>query len=91
MKIQAMTEIELVLLRNWMCEIYNTGKGFVGVSQSQLIALHKKLEELDTELLKRVLDDGKSIASFVDENFDETLKQIRADNFTIGSNNDPTK
>ena len=78
MKVQAMTEIELVLLRNWMCEIYNAGRGFVVVSAAELVELRKKLEELDAELLKRVLTDVTPVASFVDENFESTLEQVRA-------------
>lgn len=80
MKIKAMTEIELVLLRNWMCEIYNAGRGFIGITPPQLIKIRKKLEELDAELLERVLDD-ETLMSFSDENFEETVKQVQTGKF----------
>lgn len=83
MKVQSMTEIELVLLRNWMCEIYNSGRGFINLKSDQLVGLRKKLEELDAELLDRVLNE-KTIGTFVDENFEATLEQIR----TGASNSD---
>lgn len=81
MKIKVMTEIELVLLRNWMCEIYNAGRGFIGITPHQLVKIRKKLEELDAELLERVLKDDEALISFSDENFEETVKQVQTGKF----------
>lgn len=80
MNVKVMTEIELVLLRGWISEIYNSGRGFAPVSQQQLLGLRTKLVELDTELLERVLEDPKQI-SFNDEHFEETIKQIQSGEF----------
>ena len=77
MNVKVMTEMELVLLRGWMIEIYNNGHGFVTATKDQLAGLYKKLEQLDAELLLRVLEE-KIVASFVDENFEKTLEDIRA-------------
>lgn len=77
MKAKNLTVVELVLIRNWMIEVYNLGKSFVPVDKKQLLLLLRKLEEVDSELLNKILYDEKPIANFVDENFEATLEQIR--------------
>lgn len=80
MNVKVMTEIELVLLRGWMSEIYNSGRGFVTINKEQLLKLGAKLSELDAELLERVLEDPQQML-FNDNNFEETLKQIQSGEF----------
>lgn len=90
MNVKVMTEIELVLLRGWMSEVYNSGRGFAPVSKEQLLKLGTKLTELDEELLERVLEDPKQL-SFSDENFDETIKQIQSGEFDKKEEDDKQK
>lgn len=55
MEIKYMSVSELVALRGWIMDIYNSGKISIDVNTEQVNKLNFKLKEIDEELLDRVI------------------------------------
>lgn len=55
MEIKYMSVSELVALRGWIMDIYNSGKISIDINTEQVNKLNAKLKEIDEELLDRVI------------------------------------
>ena len=76
--INRMTVSDLVALRGWAYEVYNSGKTFAKVDKNMLNDMLKTLVEIDEELFRRIKA-GPQIfeKKFVDTDFENTLLSIR--------------
>lgn len=60
MEIKFMSASDLVAMRSWIMDIYNSGKISIEISTEQFNRLNTQLKEIDEELLKRVMKNESS-------------------------------
>ena len=76
--INRMTVADLVALRSWTYEVYNSGKSFAKVDKNILNDMLKALVEIDEELFRRLKAEPQIFEKkFVDNDFENTLLSIR--------------
>jgi hypothetical protein len=71
---------ELLLTRQWLIMVEGswngTGRTPCGMSKDQAAQVHTRIQEVDVELTRRIIDGVKSnVINFVDPDFTETVKE----------------
>jgi hypothetical protein len=75
MIVESKSLMELLLMRPWLIMVQGS-RNSCGMNKEQASKVSNRIQEIDAELTRRIID-GVGLIKFNDENFDETLKEIR--------------